>query len=131
MERDTVIFDLIKKECQRQKEGIELIASENFVSDEVMEAMGSCLTNKYAEGYPGARYYGGCQIVDQTEQLAIDRACKLFGAEYANVQPHSGAQANAAVFFACMDWIWLTEVTCLTDHLSTFQESTINRSLIM
>ena len=74
MERDTVIFDLIKKECQRQKEGIELIASENFVSDEVMEAMGSCLTNKYAEGYPGARYYGGCQIVDQTEQLAIDRA---------------------------------------------------------
>ena len=99
MERDTVIFDLIKKECQRQKEGIELIASENFVSDEVMEAMGSCLTNKYAEGYPGARYYGGCQIVDQTEQLAIDRACKLFGAEYANVQPHSGAQANAAVFF--------------------------------
>ena len=102
MERDTVIFDLIKKECQRQKEGIELIASENFVSDEVMEAMGSCLTNKYAEGYPGARYYGGCQIVDQTEQLAIDRACKLFGAEYANVQPHSGAQANAAVFFACM-----------------------------
>lgn len=100
MERDTVIFDLIKKECQRQKEGIELIASENFVSDEVMEAMGSCLTNKYAEGYPGARYYGGCQIVDQTEQLAIDRACKLFGAEYANVQPHSGAQANAAVFFA-------------------------------
>ena len=98
MERDTVIFDLIKKECQRQKEGIELIASENFVSDEVMEAMGSCLTNKYAEGYPGARYYGGCQIVDQTEQLAIDRACKLFGAEYANVQPHSGAQANAAVF---------------------------------
>ena len=87
MERDTVIFDLIKKECQRQKEGIELIASENFVSDEVMEAMGSCLTNKYAEGYPGARYYGGCQIVDQTEQLAIDRACKLFGAEYANVQP--------------------------------------------
>ena len=102
MERDTVIFDLIKKECQRQKEGIELIASENFVSDEVMEAMGSCLTNKYAEGYPGARYNGGCQIVDQTEQLAIDRACKLFGAEYANVQPHSGAQANAAVFFACM-----------------------------
>ena len=94
MERDTVIFDLIKKECQRQKEGIELIASENFVSDEVMEAMGSCLTNKYAEGYPGARYYGGCQIVDQTEQLAIDRACKLFGAEYANVQPHSGAQAD-------------------------------------
>lgn len=102
MERDTQIFDLIAKEGQRQKEGIELIASENFVSDEVMQAMGSCLTNKYAEGYPGARYYGGCQIVDQTEQLAIDRACKLFGAEFANVQPHSGAQANAAVFFACM-----------------------------
>lgn len=102
MKRDTVIFDLIQKERERQQEGIELIASENFVSDEVMEAMGSCLTNKYAEGYPGARYYGGCQIVDQTEQLAIDRACKLFGAEYANVQPHSGAQANAAVFFACM-----------------------------
>ena len=99
MERDTVIFDLIKKECQRQKEGIELIASENFVSDEVMEAMGSCLTNKYAEGYPGARYYGGCQIVDQTEQLAIDRACKLFGAEYANVQPHSGAQAKCCRIF--------------------------------
>lgn len=102
MKRDTVIFDLIQKEKERQQEGIELIASENFVSDEVMEAMGSCLTNKYAEGYPGARYYGGCQIVDQTEQLAIDRACKLFGAEFANVQPHSGAQANAAVFFACM-----------------------------
>ena len=79
-----------------------MIASENFVSEQVMQAMGSCLTNKYAEGYPGARYYGGCQIVDQTEQLAIDRACELFGAEYANVQPHSGAQANAAVFFACM-----------------------------
>ena len=102
MKRDTVIFDLIQKEKERQQEGIELIASENFVSDEVMEAMGSCLTNKYAEGYPGARYYGGCQIVDQTEQLAIDRACKPFGAEFANVQPHSGAQANAAVFFACM-----------------------------
>jgi len=102
MERDTKIFDLIAQECQRQKEGIELIASENFVSDEVMQAMGSCMTNKYAEGYPGARYYGGCQIVDQSEQLAIDRACKLFGAEYATVQPHSGAQANAAVFFACM-----------------------------
>ena len=102
MERDTQIFDLIDKECHRQKEGLELIASENFVSEQVMQAMGSCLTNKYAEGYPGARYYGGCQIVDQTEQLAIDRACKLFGAEFANVQPHSGAQANAAVFFACM-----------------------------
>ncbi len=102
MKRDTVIFDLIQKEYSRQKNGIELIASENFVSEQVMEAMGSCLTNKYAEGYPGKRYYGGCQIVDQTEQLAIDRACELFGAEYANVQPHSGAQANAAVFFACL-----------------------------
>lgn len=102
MKRDTQIFDLIDKECQRQKQGLELIASENFVSDQVMQAMGSCLTNKYAEGYPGARYYGGYQIVDQTEQLAIDRACQLFGAEFANVQPHSGAQANAAVFFACM-----------------------------
>ena len=102
MKRDTQIFDLIDKECHRQKEGLELIASENFVSEQVMQAMGSCLTNKYAEVYPGARDYGGCQIVDQTEQLAIDRACQLFGAEFANVQPHSGAQANAAVFFACM-----------------------------
>ena len=102
MKRDTQIFDLIDKECHRQKEGLELIASENFVSEQVMQAIVSCLTNKYAEGYPGARYYGGCQIVDQTEQLAIDRACQLFGAEFANVQPHSGAQANAAVFFACM-----------------------------
>ena len=102
MKRDTQIFDLIDKECHRQKEGLELIASENFVSEQVMQAMGSCLTNKYAEGYPGARYYGGCQIVDQTEQLAIDRACQLFGAEFANLQPHSGAQANAALFFACM-----------------------------
>ncbi len=102
MKRDTEIFDLIEQEHKRQQEGIELIASENFVSDQVMEAMGSCLTNKYAEGYPGNRYYGGCQIVDQTEQLAIDRACKLFGAEYANVQPHSGAQANAAVFYALL-----------------------------
>jgi len=102
MKRDTVIFDLIEKEYARQKEGIELIASENFVSEQVMEAQGSCLTNKYAEGYPGKRYYGGCQVVDQTEQLAIDRACELFGAAYANVQPHSGAQANAAVFFACL-----------------------------
>ena len=102
MERDHQIFDLIEKEGRRQKEGIELIASENFVSEQVIQAMGSCLTNKYAEGYPGARYYGGCQVVDQTEQLAIDRACQLFGAEFANVQPHSGAQANAAVFFACM-----------------------------
>ncbi len=102
MERDQQIFDLIEQEYERQFNGIELIASENFVSEQVMEAMGSVLTNKYAEGYPGKRYYGGCQIVDQTEQLAIDRAKALFGAEYVNVQPHSGAQANAAVFFACL-----------------------------
>ena len=102
MERDNVIFDLIEQEHQRQLKGIELIASENFVSDQVMQAMGSCLTNKYAEGYPGHRYYGGCQVVDQVEQLAIDRVCKLFGAEYANVQPHSGAQANAAVLLTCL-----------------------------
>lgn len=102
MKKDKEIFDLIEQEKERQMHGIELIASENFVSEQVMMAMGSVLTNKYAEGYPGKRYYGGCQIVDQTEQLAIDRACKLFGAEYANVQPHSGAQANAAVFFACL-----------------------------
>ncbi|MDR0437788.1 MAG: serine hydroxymethyltransferase [Bacteroidales bacterium] len=102
MKRDQQIFDLIEKERERQTIGIELIASENFVSPQVMEAQGSCLTNKYAEGYPGARYYGGCQIVDQTEQLAIDRACQLFGAEYANVQPHSGAQANMAVFLTCL-----------------------------
>lgn len=102
MERDPVIFDLIEQERQRQLHGVELIASENFVSDQVMEAMGSVMTNKYAEGYPGRRYYGGCQIVDQSEQLAIDRAKELFGAEWANVQPHSGAQANAAVFLACL-----------------------------
>jgi len=102
MERDQKIFDLIEQEKQRQLHGVELIASENFVSEQVMEAMGSVLTNKYAEGYPGKRYYGGCQIVDQTEQLAIDRAKELFGAEWANVQPHSGAQANAAVFLACL-----------------------------
>ncbi|MCX7696651.1 MAG: serine hydroxymethyltransferase [Bacteroidales bacterium] len=102
MKRDEVIFNLIEQEKQRQLHGIELIASENFVSDQVLQAMGSVLTNKYAEGYPGKRYYGGCQIVDQTEQLAIDRLKELFGAEYANVQPHSGAQANAAVFFACL-----------------------------
>lgn len=102
MKHDKQIFDLIEQEKARQMHGIELIASENFVSEQVLQAMGSVLTNKYAEGYPGKRYYGGCQIVDQTEQLAIDRACKLFGAEFANVQPHSGAQANAAVFFACM-----------------------------
>lgn len=103
MEKDTTIFTLIEKEHQRQMRGIELIASENFVSDQVMAAMGSCLTNKYAEGYPGKRYYGGCQVVDEVEQLAIDRVKKLFGAEYANVQPHSGAQANAAVFLACLN----------------------------
>ena len=102
MEKDPEIFKLIELEHQRQKKGIELIASENFVSDEVMKAMGSCLTNKYAEGYPGRRYYGGCGVVDQVEDLARDRVKQLFGAEYANVQPHSGAQANMAVFMACM-----------------------------
>ena len=102
MKTDTTVFDVIEKEHQRQLKGIELIASENFVSDEVMKAMGSWLTNKYAEGYPGKRYYGGCQVVDEVESLAIERVCKLFGAEYANVQPHSGAQANAAVFLACL-----------------------------
>ena len=103
MIQDSIIFSLIEKENQRQRRGMELIASENYVSDQVMAAMGSCLTNKYAEGYPGKRYYGGCQVVDEVEQLAIDRICKLFGAEYANVQPHSGAQANAAVFLACLN----------------------------
>ena len=103
MKKDTTIFSLIEKENERQRKGIELIASENYVSDQVMAAMGSCLTNKYAEGYPGKRYYGGCQVVDEVEQLAIDRVCQLFGAEYANVQPHSGAQANAAVFLACLN----------------------------
>ena len=102
MERDNRIFDIIEREHQRQKHGIELIASENFVSDQVMQAMGSCLTNKYAEGYPGHRYYGGCQVVDEAEQLAIDRVKEIFGAAYANVQPHSGAQANMAVFMACL-----------------------------
>ena len=102
MEKDKEIFDLIKKEQKRQEEGIELIASENFVSKQVMQAMGSCLTNKYAEGYPGRRYYGGCQIVDQTEQIAIDRAKTLFNADYVNVQPHSGAQANAAVMLGVL-----------------------------
>ena len=102
MERDSLIFDIIEREHQRQKKGIELIASENFVSDQVMKAMGSCLTNKYAEGYPGHRYYGGCQVVDEAETLAIERLKQLFGAEYANVQPHSGAQANMAVFMAVM-----------------------------
>lgn len=103
MKRDKEIFDLIGLEKERQISGIELIASENFVSEEVMEAMGSVLTNKYAEGLPGKRYYGGCEIVDQVEQLAIDRLCKLFGAEWANVQPHSGSQANAAVMLACLN----------------------------
>ena len=102
MEKDKQIFDLIEQEHQRQLKGMELIASENFVSDEVMQAMGSWLTNKYAEGYPGKRYYGGCQVVDQVEQIAIERVCELFGAEYANVQPHSGAQANAAVLFTVL-----------------------------
>ena len=103
MNQDSTIFSLIEKENQRQRRGMELIASENYVSDQVMAAMGSCLTNKYAEGYPGKRYYCGCQVVDEVEQLAIDRICKLFDAEYANVQPHSGAQANAAVFLACLN----------------------------
>ena len=103
MLKDTAVFSLIEAEHRRQKDGIELIASENYVSDEVMRAMGSCLTNKYAEGYPGRRYYGGCQVVDQVESLAIERVKQLFGAEYANVQPHSGAQANMAVFMACMN----------------------------
>lgn len=102
MTKDQTIFDLIEQERERQLKGMELIASENFVSDDVMRAMGSCLTNKYAEGYPGKRYYGGCQVVDKVEQLAIDRVCRLFGAEYANVQPHSGAQANAAVLLAVL-----------------------------
>ncbi len=103
MQRDTVIFDLISEELHRQENGIELIASENFVSKQVMEAMGSVLTNKYAEGLPGKRYYGGCEVVDKVEQLAIDRLKQLFGAEWANVQPHSGAQANAAVMLGCLN----------------------------
>jgi len=102
MKQDLQISELIKKEENRQLHGIELIASENFVSPQVLSALGSVLTNKYAEGYPGARYYGGCEVVDQVEQLAIDRLCQLFDAEYANVQPHSGAQANMAVFMACL-----------------------------
>ncbi len=100
--RDTEIFDLIEQEKNRQLNGLELIASENFVSDQVLEAAGSVLTNKYAEGYPGKRYYGGCEVVDEVEQIAIERAKELFGAEYANVQPHSGSQANTAVFAACL-----------------------------
>jgi glycine hydroxymethyltransferase len=102
MLKDTQVFNLINKELDRQRKGIELIASENFTSQQVMEAAGSCLTNKYAEGYPGKRYYGGCEVVDEVEQLAIDRLCELFGAEYANVQPHSGSQANAAVYLAIL-----------------------------
>ncbi|HOW26201.1 MAG TPA: serine hydroxymethyltransferase [Bacteroidales bacterium] len=103
MKRDTAVFTIIENERNRQSSGIELIASENFVSDQVLEAMGSVMTNKYAEGYPRARYYGGCQNVDETEQLAIDRLKELFGAEWVNVQPHSGAQANMAVFLACLN----------------------------
>jgi glycine hydroxymethyltransferase len=102
MQRDTLVFDLIRKELERQRHGIELIASENFTSFQVMQAMGNVMTNKYAEGYPGRRYYAGCEIVDQTEQLAIDRLKEIFGVEYANVQPHSGAQANAAVALAVL-----------------------------
>lgn len=102
MQRDSQIFELIDQELQRQREGIELIASENFTSLPVMQAMGTSLTNKYAEGYPGKRYYGGCEIVDQIEQLAIDRIKKVFDCEYANVQPHSGAQANAALMLAIL-----------------------------
>ena len=102
MKQDTLIFKLIDAEYERQLSGIELIASENFVSEQVLQAMGSCLTNKYAEGYPGRRYYGGCQVIDQVEQTAIDRARQLFNAEWANVQPHSGAQANAAVMLTCL-----------------------------
>ncbi len=101
--KDTVIFDLIKEEHERQVKGVELIASENFVSEDVMKAMGSCMTNKYAEGYPNRRYYGGCEVVDKSEQIAIDRLKELFGAEWANVQPHSGAQANMAVLLACLE----------------------------
>lgn len=103
MKRDSAIFDIIEREYQRQLKGIELIASENFVSEQVMQAMGSCLTNKYAEGYPGKRYYGGCEVVDESETLAIERLKQIFGAEWVNVQPHSGAQANAAVFLACLE----------------------------
>lgn len=102
MSKDKAVFDLIQQELDRQRKGIELIASENFTSQAVLDAMGTCLTNKYAEGYPGKRYYGGCEVVDEIEQLAIDRLCELFDAEYANVQPHSGAQANAAVFLAVL-----------------------------
>src|SRR4026208_35247 len=102
MQKDTQIFGLIRKELDRQQQGIELIASENFTSLQVMQAMGTVLTNKYAEGYPGRRYYGGCEIVDQVEQLAMDRIKQVFDCEYANVQPHSGAQANAALMMAIL-----------------------------
>src|SRR5450432_1511939 len=102
MQRDQIVFDLIRQELERQRHGIELIASENFTSMQVMQAMGNVMTNKYAEGYPGRRYYGGCEFVDQTEQLAIDRLKKIFDCAYANVQPHSGAQANAAVCLAVL-----------------------------
>ncbi len=102
MSKDTALFNLIAKELDRQRKGIELIASENFTSPAVLQAMGSCLTNKYAEGYPGRRYYGGCEVVDEVENLAIERLCELFGAEYANVQPHAGSQANAAVYLSVM-----------------------------
>ena len=102
MQKDNLVFDLINKELERQRNGIELIASENFTSLQVMQAMGTSLTNKYAEGYPGRRYYGGCEIVDQVEQLAIDRIKKVFNCVYANVQPHSGAQANAALMLAIL-----------------------------
>ena len=101
--RDEKIFSLINEEKDRQTNGLELIASENYASEQVISAMGSILTNKYAEGLPGKRYYGGCEVVDKIEQLAIDRLCKLFNASWANVQPHSGAQANAAVFLACLN----------------------------
>src|ERR671921_1988307 len=102
MQRDNQVFDIIQKELTRQRQGIELIASENFTSLQVMQAMGNVMTNKYAEGYPGRRYYGGCEFVDETEQLAIDRLKQIFNCEYANVQPHSGAQANAAVMLATL-----------------------------
>ncbi len=102
MQRDTLVFDIINKELNRQRKGIELIASENFTSLQVIQAMGTVLTNKYAEGYPGKRYYGGCEFVDESEQLAIDRLKKIFDCEYANVQPHSGAQANASLMLAIL-----------------------------
>src|ERR1700742_777318 len=102
MQRDTAIFDIIHEELERQRHGLELIASENFTSMQVMQAMGSVMTNKYAEGYPGKRYYGGCEVVDKSEQLAIDRAKEIFGVAYANVQPHSGAQANGALMLALL-----------------------------